>query len=477
MQMNNRLGAVLATLFLFQMSALAQVAPTAFTYQGQLKQNGQAADTTVPMQFRLFDAAIGGSQVGSTVTLPGVDVVEGLFTARLDFGAIASGTGSLWLEITVGGFVMSPREEVTASPYSLQTRGIHVDASGRVGIGTVSPSGDLEIAKDGASLVVRSTQAFTPATAVLQGSVPGIGGIYSRLIFENGFGAEIFGIRHDNAFGLDYLTVTTAAFSNGLIRVKEDGEIAIGDVPSTAPLHVTDRDIGVFNDGMLNETLALEDNDAVLGIYSSNTGSFGSGLVFGESINNEVTNKWGMVRTTSNTAPELRVTYGSNANYAQNPSSVTFVPGGLKFPDGSVQYWAGIVDSFSDSRINLLNISASGIFPDPAIVTISASGQSVFIDAFACGLHGADGFSSVRYVLAYRVAGSSSTPIEINTARFVAEDNTGSVNIFEGFTLHGNAILYGLPPGTYEIGLSIRQTGSAMDPARFQSMDISAVVF
>jgi hypothetical protein len=259
--------------------------------------------------------------------------------------------------------------------------------------------------------------------------------------------------------------------------VREDGAIGIGDLPSVAPLHVVDRDIGVYNDGMLNETLSLEDNDAVLGIYSSDTGNFGSALIFGESIGNAVTNKWGMVRTTSNTSPELRVTYGSNTNYAQNPTSVTFVPSGLKFADGSVQSWAGVVDSYSASEINLLNISTSGIFPDPAVVTISTSGQSVLVNAFACGLHGADGFSSVRYVLAYRIAGSLSTPTEITTARFVAEDNTGSVNIFEGFTLHGNTILYGLPPGTYEIGLFIRQTGNAMDAARFQSMDISAIVF
>jgi hypothetical protein len=474
MQMNHRLGAVLATLFLFPMSALAQLAPTAFTYQGQLKQNGQAADTTVPMQFRLFDAAIGGSQVGSTVTLPGVDVVEGLFTARLDFGAIASGTGSLWLEITVGGFVMSPREEVSASPYSLQTRGIHVDASGRVGIGTVSPSGDLEIAKDGASLVIRSTQAFTPATAVLQGSVPGIGGIYSRLIFENGFGAEIFGIRHDNAFGLDFLTLTTAAFSNGLIRVKEDGEIAIGDVPSTAPLHVTDRDIGVYNDGMLNETLALEDNDAVLGIYSSNTGNFGSGLVFGESINNEVTNKWGMVRTTSNTAPELRVTYGSNANYAQNPSSVTFVPGGLKFPDGSVQNFAaaGLSVTDSESGSNNTNYStpippAPGyLFVDTERVTVESTSSKVLVVGAATAFSG-NNASIVFFQLAYRPAGSGGAPIPLTAM------DRGSTSYLN---LPSCALATGLPPGDYDFGFVFQ-----MDPGGTSSFyggnDIVILVF
>ena len=53
---------------------------TAFTYQGYLTQNGQPANGTFDFQFRLYDAATGGNQVGETVTLEGVQVVQGVFT-------------------------------------------------------------------------------------------------------------------------------------------------------------------------------------------------------------------------------------------------------------------------------------------------------------------------------------------------------------------------------------------------------------
>src|ERR1051326_7037231 len=57
---------------------------TAFTYQGLIKLNGQALSQTADFQFRLYDAAAGGTQKGPQVALPGVSVAGGLLTAPLD---------------------------------------------------------------------------------------------------------------------------------------------------------------------------------------------------------------------------------------------------------------------------------------------------------------------------------------------------------------------------------------------------------
>ena len=48
---------------------------------------GVPVDGDADLQFRLFDAATGGSQIGSKVGLAFVDVVNGLFTVQFDFGA------------------------------------------------------------------------------------------------------------------------------------------------------------------------------------------------------------------------------------------------------------------------------------------------------------------------------------------------------------------------------------------------------
>ncbi len=451
-------------------------APTTITYQGTLEQNGAGVNASVPMVFRLYDAPTGGGQIGPSVNNPAVGVSGGLFTESLDFGAVPAGTTGLWLEIVVDGFVMSPRQAVSASPYSLQTRGIHVNEAGQVGIGIESPGRALDVNGDGAAVRVRSS-TLNPARLELRGDIDGLGGVYSQIEFENELGVEEFTLRHDNGFGTEYLTLLSAIEPLGIFRIRDDGKLAMGDVPSIATAHITDRDIGVYPDGMLNETLALEDNDAVLGIYSSNTGSFGSGIALGESVGNALVDKWGLVRTTSNTSPELRVTYGTNANYAQNPLSLKFVPGGIEFADGSVQSWAGVVDSWGTSRFVSTQITSGGVLPDPGVVTISASGQSVLVTVFAEGTHGADGESNLRCVIAHRPFGSSATPTEVTYPDFFYEDNTGSVNTFEGFQFSGTMIIRGLPVGTHEIGVFMRQEGNAGLPAFAGKKDISLIVF
>src|SRR5262245_18381401 len=69
-------------------AATAQVpSGSAFTYQRKLQASRVALTGAADFQFRLFDSAAGGNQVGSTQSLSNVGVVRGLFTSRLDFGA------------------------------------------------------------------------------------------------------------------------------------------------------------------------------------------------------------------------------------------------------------------------------------------------------------------------------------------------------------------------------------------------------
>ena len=60
---------------------------SAFSYQGQLKQGGVAFTGTADLTFELYDAATDGTQIGTTQTAANVNVVNGLFTVNLDFGA------------------------------------------------------------------------------------------------------------------------------------------------------------------------------------------------------------------------------------------------------------------------------------------------------------------------------------------------------------------------------------------------------
>jgi hypothetical protein len=96
-----------------------------FTYQGRLTTAGTPATGNYDFQFRLYDAASGGQQVGNTLTLTGQTVTAGLFTVPLDFGAGAFSGSARWLEIAVqpaggGGYTtLSPRQALTPAPYAL----------------------------------------------------------------------------------------------------------------------------------------------------------------------------------------------------------------------------------------------------------------------------------------------------------------------------------------------------------------------
>lgn len=103
--------------------ALAPVG-TGFTYQGRLVKDGRPVSATCSFQFTLYDAATGGSSVAGLVTVPGVPVSDGYFTAQVDFGAGAFAGDARWLGVAVncpgdGSFVaLSGRVELTAAPYA-----------------------------------------------------------------------------------------------------------------------------------------------------------------------------------------------------------------------------------------------------------------------------------------------------------------------------------------------------------------------
>ena len=104
-------------------NAFAQT--TAFTYQGRFTDASvpQPTNGTYNMQFALFDAAANGNQIGVTVTIPAVQVVNGIFTVTLDYPAAASFDSSpRFLQLTVGNTVLSPRQEITSAPYAIRAR-------------------------------------------------------------------------------------------------------------------------------------------------------------------------------------------------------------------------------------------------------------------------------------------------------------------------------------------------------------------
>ncbi|MBI1826921.1 MAG: hypothetical protein HY287_15900 [Planctomycetes bacterium] len=117
--------------------------PTAFTYQGQLKRDGVPFNGQIDGRFSLWISAAGQiatDQVGTAQTTNNINVVDGLFTVPLDFGHASFGEHARWLQIEVhshgdppGAFTkLSPRQALTPTPFSLQTRSIATDEELRI---------------------------------------------------------------------------------------------------------------------------------------------------------------------------------------------------------------------------------------------------------------------------------------------------------------------------------------------------------
>ncbi len=96
-------------------AALAGDIGTTFTLQAQLKQAGQPVNQPADVRASLFDAASGGNQVGSTIQLDNVNVVDGVVAADLDFGAMAFFGESRFIELEI----RVPHDPNNTAPFTL----------------------------------------------------------------------------------------------------------------------------------------------------------------------------------------------------------------------------------------------------------------------------------------------------------------------------------------------------------------------
>ncbi len=103
--------------------SLSDVPASVITYQGRLLDGGRPANGLYDFLFQLYDQIEGGSAVGPLVQVDALSVVNGLFTAQLDFGAGVFQGMALYLEISVRPTgsanppaLLTPRQPLTAAP-------------------------------------------------------------------------------------------------------------------------------------------------------------------------------------------------------------------------------------------------------------------------------------------------------------------------------------------------------------------------
>ena len=188
--------ALIAVVFLGgQISLRAQTA--SFTYQGKLTDNSLAANGTYQMQFGLFDAASGGSQIGATQA-NSVTVTNGVFTVSLGFGATAFDGTDRFLQISVfstsaNAFVaLTPRQQITSTPYAIKS----ITAVNALNLGGLAANQyvqtsdarltDARVPLPGSSDYIRTDNSLQAADIYISGDMTANG-------FDSNFGYRIGG--------------------------------------------------------------------------------------------------------------------------------------------------------------------------------------------------------------------------------------------------------------------------------------------
>ena len=244
-------------LILFVLSVNATFSQTTeFTYQGKLNDNGNPANASYDMQFKLFDATNNGNQVGSTITRQGIQVTNGIFTVRLDFGANFDGTDR-FLEISVkqaGGqnyTLLTPRQPVTSAPYSIQaanaanattaTTAINATQLGGIAANQYVQTNDARLSDarlplPGSSNYIRNTNSQQTASFNISGDgVVGntftAGGTISGNIVNVNTQFNINNIRALSFAGSNSLFVGR---SSGVANTSGDGNTFVGSISGQA---------------------------------------------------------------------------------------------------------------------------------------------------------------------------------------------------------------------------------------------------
>lgn len=94
------------------------------SYQGYLTDpaTGNPLTGNYNMTFRLWDAASGGVQVGANIVKNNVPVADGLFNVTLDIPDETFDGQGRWIQLQVGGELLTPRREILPVPYALSLR-------------------------------------------------------------------------------------------------------------------------------------------------------------------------------------------------------------------------------------------------------------------------------------------------------------------------------------------------------------------
>jgi len=419
-----------------------------FTYQGRLNEAGQPANGSYNLMFTLWDSAgngnppVGGLQLGAVDNKPGTQITDGLFTVSLNdtnqFGPLAFNGDARWLQVSVNGTVLGPRQPLTAAPYALRAisspggsgywtangDNIYNINAGNVGVGTSSPQFGLHTMK-----FVSSGSGQPAATLGLQWRQASIPLIDDWLYFRVG-GSHFVPVGQDGTHAIRksnkkfHFSVEDTMNSGTLtpqMTLSETGLVGIGTTTPSARLHLlNDTSVRPVYIQSTHPTMAL--SAMRVDIASSNTGAAaiagvntGGGHAGYFQINNASNGAAALKATTNGSG---RGVYGWSATGT-----------GVNGVSNSANGYGGVFGSLETPGKGLLVVGQSHLISPVAIGTTSVP-SGIMLNV--AGTTRTDVLEITGADLAEKFPTSESEAIEPGTVMEIDPDHAGHLRVARG---------------------------------------------
>jgi len=270
-----------------QADSMPQAISSPIVYQGELSYLNIPVTASADLRFRAFSAAQAGEQIGREINLEGVELTNGSFEVVLDFGLL---TPSVWIEVDV----RSPAgagEFTTLSPRQRYAQALIVTPAD-----TAPQSGEGQEATE--SNVNRQGGLISGRTAPRPGTDPIVTGGVSQ---TNNLGSDVTGAGSGSRGG--------GWLANGNDVYFNTGNVGIGLVAPTAPLHVRDRGARVLwvvnnrsgaSSGFGIQAEANGNSSRAIFARANSTSGYNYG-VFGQSLSSRGTGVFGQTASTFGT--------------------------------------------------------------------------------------------------------------------------------------------------------------------------------
>ena len=419
--MNRRFFAGALLNLLLAASVSAQV-PTKMSYQGVLTDGSGApvADGNHSLVFKLYSVSTAGSALW-TETQGSVNTTNGVLSVVL--GSVTpigiAFDGALWLGIEVdGGGELTPRIELTTSPYSFQAKSVDDDAvtSAKIADGTIVSADvaggevvtSVNTLKDAITLAAGANVTITPAGNTLTFASSAAGGNNLDMAYDEG--------------GVGVGRTITA--DNGAVDVQGTGGLTVNGGVGIGTTTLDGGKLRVSTGSGTTPALLMSNGE---GIWGRNAGNTNSMFIVGTDGSDRI--QFGEI---GGAAPNQGMTFQTNGSERVRIDNAGLVGIGIAAPADQLHVDAGQIRVSNSAAVSLVGANAGLInynggtgFLEIASNSLGANSGIDFLTS-----QSAAATSKMRINAAGNVAIGAATPaakLHVNNGSLLLDGTTGAI--------------------------------------------------